>query len=423
MAALGASSQQYTLQQCVQAAIDGNLQVKQNESRMRIQEIQVNTAKYQRLPNLNGSAGQQVSFGRSLTIDNTYANINTANTNFGLSTNVPLFTGFSIPNQVALAKIELAALTEDLNTIKDNLAIRVAQSYMQVLFNKELLQAAHAQVELAQKQLERKKAYRDVEKATIADVAQATSLVAQYELSEVQAENSYRLSLLELAQLMEIESIDGFSVADISDDEIVAIIERPEEIYRIALTQKPQIKAAELRIEGADKSIKLAKSEYYPKLNFNAGLGTSYFYSSGGKSNGFGKQMRDNFSQYLGVSLSVPIFNRFASRNSVRRATEEKANYQLSLDETKKNLFKEIQQAYYNAVGSAKKYASSLVALEAANTAFELTKGKYEAGKANATEYAEASTNVLKATSDMLQAKYESIFNHKILSHYKGEQF
>ena len=422
-AALCASAQQYTLQQCINAAISQNLQVKQSQLNVKLQEIQLNTDKNSRLPNLNGSVSQQLSFGRSLTIDNTYANYNTANTGFGLSTSVPIFTGFAINNQVAIDKINLAAASHDLNTIKEALTIQVAKAYMQVLFYKEILQASHAQVELAKKQLDRKKAYLDVQKATIADVADATSLVAQYELTEVQNENNYQLALLELSQLMELSSIDNFSVADIGDDDSYLLVERPEEIYRIALTQKPVIKAAELRIDAADKSIALAKSRYYPQLNFNAGLGTSYFYSSGKQSANFGSQMRDNFNQYLGLSLSIPIFNRLSTRNSVRRAKEEREQKTIALDDAKKSLFKEIQQAYYTALGSAKRFSSSKVALDAATTAFNLTKGKYEAGKANITEYHEASTNLLKATADMLQAKYESIFNHKILAFYKGIPF
>ena len=419
---LCATAQTYTLRQCVECAIQQNVDVKRAESTQRLQEINLSTARNARLPNLSGSAGQNWNFGRSLTIDNTYANYNTAQTSFSLSTSVPLFTGFQIPNNTALAKLNLEAAIEDVYTLKDNLSIQVAQAYLTVLFNKELRQTADAQVTLAKQQLDRKQAFADVEKATASDVAEAKSLVAQRELTAVQAANDYDMAVLDLVQLMEIAMTNDFQVADIPDTELNMLIEKPEEVYRIALTQRHNIKAAELRIESAEKSIKLAKSQYYPQLNFNAGIGTGYYHTSGLPSASFGTQMRENFSQYLGLTLSVPIFNRLQTRNSVRRAQEERLSSQLALDKEQINLFKEIQQAYYSVVSAKKKYASSQTALKASEEAFNLTRGRYEHGKATATEFAEAQYNVMLATSEMLKAKYEAIFRHKILNFYKGAE-
>lgn len=155
-------------------------------------------------------------------------------------------------------------------------------------------------------------------------------------------------------------------------------------------------------------------------MNFGAGLSTNYYNVSGRENGNFGAQLRDNFSQYIGLSLSIPIFNRFSTRNQVRSARIQQSNLNWQLEESKKTLYKEIQQAYYNALGAESKLQSSRTADEAAEASFLLMKEKYANGKANATEYNEARTNWMKAVSDRIQAKYDFIFRTKILDFYKG---
>ena len=148
-------------------------------------------------------------------------------------------------------------------------------------------------------------------------------------------------------------------------------------------------------------------------MNFGAGLSTNYYNVSGRENGNFGAQLRDNFSQYIGLSLSIPIFNRFSTRNQVRSARIQQSNLNWQLEESKKTLYKEIQQAYYNALGAESKLQSSRTADEAAEASFLLMKEKYANGKANATEYNEARTNWMKAVSDRIQAKYDFIFRTK----------
>lgn len=191
-------------------------------------------------------------------------------------------------------------------------------------------------------------------------------------------------------------------------------------MYADALGIKPEIKAQQLRVDGADYSIKIAKSALYPQLSFNAGLGSNYYKTSGFDAESFGKQLKNNFSQYLGLSLNVPIFNRFATRNNVRSAQLDRENQMLKLEDTKKSLYKEIQQVYYNALAAEAKFTSSKQALQSNEDAFRLTQGKYENGKANITEFNEAKNNLLKSQSDMVQAKYEYLYQNSLLDFYRG---
>lgn len=415
-----AAQKEWNLRQCIDYAIEHNLSIKQQEAARDQSAVELNTAQYSRLPNLNGNVGQSFNFGRALQADNTYGDRNTANSNFSLSTNIPLFTGLRIPNNIALSKLNLKAAIEDLNKAKEDISIAVISAYLQILFNNELAKVAHNQVELSREQLRQKEAYLENGKASEAEVYEARSRVAQDEMSAVQADNNCQLALLELSQLLELPTPEGFTVAPPHTEEHSAPLSLPEEIYAQAVMDKPGIKAARFRLEGASKSIRIAQSAWYPQLSFGAGMGTSYYHLSGVDNTSFSSQWHRNFTKYLQFSLSIPLFNRFDTRNRVKSARIQHSALSWRLEESKKALFKEIQQAYYNAVAAESKYKSSTTATEASEASFRLTSEKYANGKANATEYNEARTNWMKALSDMLQAKYDYLFRIKILDFYKG---
>ena len=185
---------------------------------------------------------------------------------------------------------------------------------------------------------------------------------------------------------------------------------------------KPEVQCPADACAAERPNIDIAKAGYYPTLSLSGGLGTNYYNTSGFQTDGFGKQLENNFSQYMGLNLSVPIFNRFQTRNSIRSARVEQENQQLLLDNTKKTLYKEIQQAYYNAVAADAKYASSTVAAQSSHDAFTLMQAKYENGKANITEFNESKNNYLRAESDLVQARYEQLYQHALLQFYRGRE-
>ena len=410
----------WDLQRCITYAIEHNLSIKQKEAARNQSEVELNTAQWSRLPNLNGNVGQSFNFGRALQADNTYGNRNTRNTNFSLGTSIPLFTGLQIPNSIALSKLNLKAATEDLAKAKEDISLQVASYFLQVLFNEELLKVAQNQVKLSQEQLDKKVAFFKNGKASEAEVLEAKSRMAQDELSVVQAENNHQLALLDLSQLLELPSPEGFRihVPDIND--FSADLTLPEEVYAQALMNKPAIKAAQYRLQGAEKSIRIAQSAYYPQLSFGAGIGTNYYHLSGIENASFGSQWDQNMNKYFQFSLSVPIFNRFQTRNRVKSARIQRTALSWQLEESKKALYKEIQQAYYNALASESKYKSSQSASESAEASFRLMSEKYANGKASATEYNEMRTVWMRALSDGIQAKYEFVYRSKILDFYKG---
>lgn len=421
MAVSAYAQEPWTLDQCIDYALSNNISVKQQEITVGRSEIDLNSAKNSRLPGMSGNASENFSFGRGLTADNTYSNTNTTSTSFNLGVDVPVFQGFQIRHDIALNKLNLAAAVADLDAIKDNISISVARAYVQILYDKEIAAVARNQVSIDSLQFVRLVQMKANGKASGAEVAQQKAALGQSRHSLTQALNNLDLAVLELSQLLELQSPEGFDVITPDEDLLQPkLLDRPEEVYAQALATKAVIQAEQTRLDAASTQISLAKSRSLPTLSLSGGIGTNYYTSSGFASASFFKQMKNNFSQSIGLSLSIPIFNRLSIRNSVRTAKLSYNNQQLQLESAKKSLYKEIQQAYTNAVGSQSRFLSSEDALESALESFELVKAKYENGKANVTEYEASKATMVKAQSDLAQARYENYFNTKILEFYEG---
>ena len=417
------AAQAWTLTDCINYAIEHNISVQQSAIAVEQRENDLSTARARQLPGVNTGASQSFSFGRGLTSDNTYAQTNTTNTSLYLSTDVPLFQGFSIRNNIELGKLNLAAATEDLEKAKNDIRIAVAQAYVQILYDMEIADVAKSQVTVDSLQVVRLQDMKENGKTSQAEVSAQEATLAQSRLTLTQAENNLNLAVLDLAQLLELTTPEGFSVVRPSVDDIEdVVLALPEQIYAEALSVKPEVKGERIRLEAAGKNIDIAKAGYYPSLSLSAGLGSNYYTMSSMSSPSFGTQMKNNFSPSLGLSMSIPIFDRFSTRNNVRAAKMSYRAQELQLENVSKSLFKEIQQAYYNAVAAESKYNSSLAAEKSAREAFEAMNDKYETGKASITEFNEAKNRLMSAASDLAQARYQYLYQSRLIDFYRGEE-
>jgi outer membrane protein len=417
----------WSIRECCDYAIEHNISIKQQVNQCRQQEIQLSTAKNSRLPDVSGSVGQNFSFGRGLTSENTYTNTNTSSTSFQVGASVPLFTGFEIPNQIKLSKLNLEAATADLEKAKNDIRMQVAQAYVQILYDMEIADVARRQISIDSAQVARLQAFVNNGKASEAELSQQKATLANSRLTATQAENNLKLAILSITQLLELPSPDGFTIVRPSLAELDNLIKldnltTPDQVYAEAIGVKPEILSQQLKLRGTEHSIKIAQAGHYPTLSLSGGLGTNYYTTSGFKADGFGKQLENNFSQYIGLNLNVPIFNRFQTRNRIRNARIDQETQQLQLDNTKKTLYKEIQQVYYNALNAQTKTQSSAEAVQSSKDAFELVQAKYENGKSTITEFNEAKNNYMKSESDLVQARYENLYQHALLEFYRGKE-
>ncbi len=412
----------WTLQDCTNYALDHSLTVQKSALQVNQREIDLGTARARLLPGVSANASQNFSFGRGLTADNTYANTNTTNTGLSLGADMTLFNGLRNRNNIELSKLNLQAATRDLEKARDDIRVAVAKAYVQILYNEEILAVARRQVEIDSLQVVRLEAMRDNGKAAEAEVARQAATLAQSRLTAVQASNNLHIALLDMTQLLELPSPEGFAVANPVHQEPELPLTSPEAIYEEAIGIKPAVKAEETRLAYAERNIALAKGGYMPTLSLSGGLGTNYYTSSGYPHAAFFTQLSNNFSQYVGLSLSIPIFSRMSNRNQVRSAKVSFQAQQVQLDQTKKQLYKEIQQAWYNAVAAHEKFKSSLEAEKAAAQSLTLVQAKYENGKATITEFNESKTQYLKAASDLAQARCEALYQTGLIDFYRGKE-
>lgn len=411
-----------TLAQCIDYAVSHNVNVKRYANNVEQQKVQLSTARNSRLPDLTAGASQSFNFGRGLNSENAYVNRNTQSTGFNLQTSVPLLTGGRIPNEIAMSRLNLQAATADLEHARQSIALQVAAAYLQAVYAAEVVKVQEAQVAFSKIQEDRISKLFNAGKSPESDVVEAHSQVAQDEMGRTQAKCDYKLAMLDLSQLLELSSPDSIEIVEPQGETSPTLPPLPDRIFARAEGVKPEIQAEKLRLQAAEKNIRIAKAALYPTLSLGAGLSSEYYKTSGYQASSFSKQLSDNFNKSIGLSLNIPIFNRLATRNSIRQAKLQQSEQALQLDETKKTLYKEIQQAYYNAVNAQAKYESALAARNAAESNFNMMTGKFENGRANATELEEAKTKRANAITSTLQAKYEYILRMKIIEFYEGNK-
>lgn len=423
------SPKQWTLEECIRYAIEHNIDLKQKVQDQESRKVDLNTSKNSWLPSLNGSMGQSFQFGRSTTKSGIIADQNAANSSVSVDLSMPIFDGLKIPNDIAARKLDLKAAIETLNKAREDLSINVASYYLDVLYNKEVLKIAELQVSLSSEQVTRTDALVKAGKVPLSQLYDIKAQLAKDEVTLTESRNNVNLSLLNLSQSLELER-DGLNfdietpvLDDVIGDNMSSILP-PDNIFDHAVTFKPQIKEQEYLLESQKKMLKVAQAGYYPKLNFGASYSNGYFHNTtAGETTqmpDFGEQMKQNGQKTLGFSLSVPLFNRFQVRNSVRSARINIVNRELIMENTKKILYKEIQQAYYNATAAQDKYTASDKAVIASKEAFKYAEERYSAGKSTVFEYSDAKTKYAQSLSEQVQSKYNFIFRTKILDFYNG---
>ncbi|MBI1782389.1 MAG: TolC family protein [Sphingobacteriales bacterium] len=451
-----AQSKKLTLQQCLETALNNNLQV--NQSNLQMQSAQVNwqQARANMLPNIAGSINYGANQGRSIDpFTNTYINQQLNFSNLNVDGNIPLFNGFQLQNQVKQNNLAFQATKMEFQQAKDNLTLNVILSYLLVLNNEDVLDLAKAQMEVTKKQVERLDLLN--KEGAIAPYT-FTDLKGQYasdEVSVTNAQNSVQSSKLTLAQLMNVPYDESAELERINVNEALALYEgSPDKIYEEATAKLGIVKAADLRKQSAEKGIKVARGGYSPTLSLFGGLGTSYssaaslsslvsesygasdsYVTVNGtnyqlnvkqqtfKNEPFGLSKQYNNNQYtnFGVALRVPIANNLRARNQVKLAQITYKNTQLISDNTKIQLRQNIEQAHFNMTAAYNRYQSFQNQVTALEESFKAAEVRFENGVINSVEYLQVKNNLDRARLNLTQSKYEYVLRTKVLDYYQGK--
>lgn len=408
----------WTLSECIDYAVTHNIEVKQSDNQIQNLKVEKNTLRNSFLPNLNAGASQNFTFGRSLNQNNTYEDSNIQNSSFSVTTEIPIFAGFKRTASIAQNRFDLLAAEANRTLIENNLSLNVAGAYFQILLNKEIYRIALEQIQLTKEQEACTQLLIENGKAAESQLYDVRAQLADDELTATEAKNSLRLAFLELAQLMELKGHERFDIDSLGREISVPDMLSPVNIYQYAVTCMPQIRQAYYTLQSKTKGIRIAKSGYYPTLSFAAGINTNYYDNGSGLGETFRRQLNNNMQKSLCFTISIPLFDRFSTRNQVRTARIDEDNARLSLENEKKQLYKDIEQAYTDAISAFEKYRSTTKAVAANQEAHRYAMEKYAAGKSTVFEYNEVKMKLANALSQQSQAKYTYLLKDRVLTFY-----
>lgn len=408
----------WTLSECIDYAVTHNIEIKQSDNQIQNLKVEKNTLRNSFLPNLNAGASQNFTFGRSLNQNNTYEDSNIQNSSFSVTTEIPIFAGFKRTASIAQNRFDLLAAEANRELIENNLSLNVAGAYFQILLNKEIYRIALEQIQLTKEQEACTQLLIENGKAAESQLYDVRAQLADDELTATEAKNSLRLAFLELAQLMELKGHERFDIDSLGREISVPDMLSPVNIYQYAVTCMPQIRQAYYTLQSKTKGIRIAKSRYYPTLSFAAGINTNYYDNGSGLGETFRRQLNNNMQKSLCFTISIPLFDRFSTRNQVRTARIDEDNARLSLENEKKQLYKNIEQAYTDAISAFEKYRSTTKAVAANQEAHRYAMEKYAAGKSTVFEYNEVKMKLANALSQQSQAKYTYLLKDRVLTFY-----
>lgn len=415
----------WSLQQCIDYAIENNIQIKRQELNTQYNETLVKQAKNDKLPNLNAQFGGDYSGGRSLTYENTYENYSSTSVSGGLGTNWTLFNGMTLSNTVKQRQLDLEATLYDLEKTKDDITLLIAAEYLQILFAEEIILVTEANIEVTKQQIERTRQLVEAGSLAKGALLEIEAQLAREELQLVNNQNQIDLAYLNLYQFLELPMEESFKVEKPSLPEIQANVTMINafDVFNTAMNVRPEIKAAQIRVESAMKQLAIAKGYRYPSLTFGANYYNLYnnqYKDIYGDRIEFSEQLKNNGRSSVGLTLNIPIFNRFQVKNNITNSELQINDFKYQLQQSRNVLRKDIELAYTNALAALNRYISTEKAVESMKEAFRYTEEKFNVGMINSVEYNQSKNNLTVAQSDLLQAKYEYIFRTKILDFYNG---
>lgn len=418
----------WSLDKCIEYAKEHNIQLRKQILNAEIRKNNNAQSKLDMLPNLSATASHTFSYGRTVSYTtNTYVDRNEQGSRFSLRSDMTLFNGFQKLNNLKKSKLDLQASLQDVEKGKEDLALNITSLYLNVLFKQELLQVAKEQLKITNLQIERTSLLVEAGTLPKGTLMEQKAQAAREEVTVVTAQNDLDLALLDLAQILDLESPENFNV-EVPQLPVInankSIID-PNSVYINALEFRPEIKAAKFRLQSSEKAVSIALGQRSPSVSLEGSWSTRYSNSLPDpvrelKEMRFSDQLKNNENKYFGFGINIPIFSRGTITRNISNARVQTMQSKLDLENSSNMLRKEVQQAHANAIASMKKYFSSDMAVSSTEEAFRYTQEKFNLGLVNSVDYNEAKNNLLKAKSNLLQAKYEYIFRTKILDFYNG---
>lgn len=421
------AARQWSLKDCIDYALANNIQLQKAKVQQLSALEDIKQSQSALLPSLSLSTSQNVSYnpwpeqGSAMIAGNkVQADVKKVyyNGSYSLSGNWTVWNGGQNTNTVKLNKLAAEQARLDSAVTANNVLEQIAQLYVQILYSDEAISVTKESLKTSQANEERGKTMVSVGKMSKADLAQLTAQRAEDEYSIVEAESNLRNYKRQLKQLLQIADNDEFDVVIPSTTDEMALKDVPalNDVYAASLTQRPEIQNAKLGIESSDLSVKIAKAGKLPTVGLNAGLSTS---TTSMNSNGWGNQMKNNFTVGGGVSVSIPLFDNRKTKTSVNKAMLQKESYLLDLQDKQTTLYSTVENYWLQAVNNQNKFKAARVSTESAQASYELLSEQFNQGLKNIVELMMGKTHLLQAQQNELQSKYLAILNLNMLDFYR----
>ena len=421
------AARQWSLKDCIDYALTNNIQLQKAKVQQLSALEDIKQSQSALLPSLSLSTSQNVSYnpwpeqGSAMIAGNkVQADVKKVyyNGSYSLSGNWTVWNGGQNTNTVKLNKLAAEQARLDSAVTANNVLEQIAQLYVQILYSDEAISVTKESLKTSQANEERGKTMVSVGKMSKADLAQLTAQRAEDEYSIVEAESNLRNYKRQLKQLLQIADNDEFDVVIPSTTDEMALKDVPalNDVYAASLTQRPEIQNAKLGIESSDLSVKIAKAGKLPTVGLNAGLSTS---TTSMNSNGWGNQMKNNFTVGGGVTVSIPLFDNRKTKTAVNKAMLQKENYMLDLQDKQTTLYSTVENYWLQAVTNQNKFKAARVSTESAQASYELLSEQFNLGLKNIVELMTGKTHLLQAQQNELQSKYLAILNLNMLDFYR----
>lgn len=431
------AQKKWSLQECVDYAMKNNLQVIQNQYSKELQDKNYAIAKRASLPTVTGSISNNANFGQQISQQGLINRTDNFNNSAFVGANVLIYNNRRIEKQARKAAYDVEASVHDVETIQNNIALQIAQQYLNVLLNKEIVKINKSALDNAQENFEKTKKTTEVGTTARTVEFEAASTLAQEKQNYQNAQIEVQRSLFSLAQLLQLPDYRQFDVQSYNPTAIDAPFTAGNDIVEEAYKTQPEIKAANSRILSAEEQIEVSKTNYWPTVSAMAGIGSSYFRALHNTSftttdpngntvtesfsqPGFFKQYKDNFSQQLGLSVNVPIFNQGVTKLQVEQAKINELLAKNNLDQQKQTVKQNVQTAAFDVQANYDKYIAAVEAEKSTKLALDFAQKSFDAGKSTIYDLSIARNNYVNAQGSVLQAKYNYIFSDKLLKFYAG---
>jgi len=409
----------WSLEDCLSYALENNLVVKDAILNKNISEVDYNKAKSNKLPNLFGNASQSFSNGNSIDpITSEFVTDQIYSTNAGINSSITLYQGNQLNNQVQQNNLFLSQSIFQEEVEKNSIVLSLLEVYLQTLYSKESITIAENNLEASEKEVLRARARLDAGSITLRDYTEAQSQAASNQYEVIAAKNTYQQYIIDLKQLLELPPTQDIEIETLPVNIGLLYLEPNKiEIYKKALDFLPELKASDVSILANEKELAIVKGGYLPTLSLTGSLGSGY---SSTYDYTFSDQFSTNFNQGLGLSLSVPIFNRNQTKAATQTATLNIEKAEIQKLQTKKDIYKKVETAYQNALSSQEQVVASEASKVAAEESYKLAQKSYELGSSSTTDLVISQNTYTNAQQTYLQSKYLNILYHQLLQFYQG---